>query len=83
MLPRQRGANPLAIMARMDDQARRVYRSMALAFVGVGAVFLGVAVLEPVLGFELLNNSPVRVALFLMAIGGALWSTVRKRPEEP
>lgn len=66
----------------MDERARRTYRGMAWGFLGIGGVFVLVAVLEGVLGFDYFNSSPIRVALFLIAIGGALLWTVRRRPED-
>ena len=66
----------------MDERARRTYRGMAWGFLGIGGAFVLVAVLEGVLGFEFFNASPIRVALFLIAIGGALLWTVRRRPDD-
>lgn len=66
----------------MDDRARSAYRGMAYGFLGIGAAFVLVAVLERVIGFEFFNGSPVRVALLLIAIGGSLLWTVRRSPGE-
>lgn len=66
----------------MDERARRAYRNMAYAFLGIGGAFLLVALFEVLFDFDYFNASPVRVALLLIAIGGALWWTVRVRPDE-
>jgi hypothetical protein len=55
---------------------------MGWGFLGIGGAFVLVAVLEGVLGFDYFNASPIRVALFLIAIGGALLWTVRRRPDD-
>jgi FtsH-binding integral membrane protein len=65
----------------MDYKYRRTYRTIALAFVGIGLAFLVVALLESVLEFELFNASPIRIALLVLGIGGLLWWTVRDSPE--
>ena len=53
---------------------------MAYGFLGIGVAFVLVAVLERLIGFEFFNANPVRVALLLIAIGGALLWTVRGIP---
>lgn len=63
----------------MDDDTRRRYRAIALFFLVVGAAALVLAAAQISLGFELFRGDPSRVALFLVAIGAALWWTVRDR----
>jgi len=72
----------MAIMSSMmDEDSRRTYRRIALAFMGIGLSFLFVALLGIVFQFEFFNASPVRVAFLVLGIGGLLWWTVRDRAE--
>jgi len=66
----------------MDPKARRGYRFLALSFVVVGAAFAGLALVQRLTGAHLLNGDPLGVALLILAIGGALWWTVRGPPAE-
>lgn len=65
----------------MDEDRRRTYRLIGRAFILVGAIFVGLDVVQRLSGLELLNGSPYRVALLVIAIGAALLWTVREPPE--
>ena len=62
----------------MDERTRAVYRAIALAFLAVGAGVLLVGALERLLQFEFFRGDPSWVGLFIAAIGGLLWWTVRE-----
>ena len=61
----------------MDDRTRGVYRGIAIAFIGIGGGVLVVGLLESLLGFAFFRGDPSWVGLFIAAIGGLLWWTVR------
>lgn len=54
-----------------------MYRAIAIAFLAVGAGVLAVGALERLLGFTFFQGDPSWVGLFIAAIGGLLWWTVR------
>lgn len=64
----------------MDDRSRRAYRNLALLFLLVGVAFLALAAAQALTGARLLSGNPVPVALFVLAIGGALLWTVLRAP---
>lgn len=61
----------------MDERARAVYKAIAIAFLAVGGGVLLVGGLERVLGFSFFRGDPSWTGLFIAAIGGLLWWTVR------
>jgi hypothetical protein len=67
----------------VSEAARTAYRRFATFFLVVGAVFLVLALLRATLLPDVLGGDPTRVALLLLAIGGGLRWTVRRRPGEP
>jgi hypothetical protein len=66
----------------MDEDRRRVYRSLAFAFLVIGGVFALVSVAESLFAIGFLRGNALPVALFLIFIGAALMWTVRDRPGE-
>lgn len=67
----------------MNDDARRSYRRFAVFFLAIGAVFLLLGVVRAAFAPDMLRGDPVPVALFLLAIGGTLRWTVRRREDDP
>lgn len=66
----------------MSDDARRVYQRFGDFFLVVGGVFFLIGVVRAVFVPDLLRGDPTQVAVLLLAIGGGLRWTVRKRPED-
>jgi hypothetical protein len=66
----------------MDEDRRRVYRSLAFAFLVIGGVFALLSVAESLFEIGFLRGNALPVALFLIFIGAALMWTVRDRPED-
>lgn len=66
----------------MNDDARRSYRRFSVFFLAIGGVFLLLGVARAVFAPDLLRGDPVPVALFLLAIGGTLRWTVRRRKDD-
>lgn len=65
----------------MDERTRGVYRAIAIAFLVIGGGVLVIGMLESLIGFAFFRGDPSWVGLFIGAIGGLLWWTVRERPE--
>lgn len=63
----------------MNDDARRAYRRFATFFLVTGLVFVALGVLRASLLPDVLRGDPLPVALLLLAIGGGLRWTVRRR----
>lgn len=67
----------------MTPENRRVYRSLAFAFMVIGGVFIALSLLETFWALGLLRGNALPVALFLLLIGTALFWTARERSDEP
>jgi hypothetical protein len=67
----------------VSEAARTAYRRFATFFLVIGAVFLGLGLLRATLLPDTLQGDPTPVALLLLAIGGGLRWTVRRRADEP
>lgn len=65
--------------AAMDDRARALYRSIAIAFLAIGGAVIVVGFLEDLIGFTFFRGDPSWVGLFLGAIGALLYWTARDR----
>lgn len=66
----------------MNDDARRVYRRFGDFFLIVGGIFLVIGLVRAIFLPDLLRGDPTQVAVLLLAIGGGLRWTVRKRPDD-
>lgn len=66
----------------MNEDARRVYGGFASIFLVTGLVFVVLGVLRATLLPDVLRGNPLPVALLLLAIGGGLRWTVRRRADE-
>lgn len=66
----------------MSDEARRAYRRFATFFLATGLVFVALGVLRVSVLPNVLRGNPLPVALLLLAIGGALRWTVRRRADD-
>lgn len=66
----------------MNEDARRAYRRFATFFLVTGAVFVALGVLRASLLPDVLRGNPLPVALLLLAIGGGLRWTVRRRADD-
>lgn len=66
----------------MSESARTAYRRFATFFLVVGGVFLLLGVLRATLLPDVVRGDPTQVALLLLAIGGALRWTVRRRLDD-
>lgn len=63
----------------MDERTRAAYRAIAIAFVAIGGAVLAIAALQRLVGFAFFRGDPSWVGLFIAAIGGLLWWSVRDR----
>lgn len=66
----------------MNEDARRAYRRFATFFLVTGTVFVALGVLRASLLPDVLRGDPLPVALLLLAIGGGLRWTVRRRADD-
>lgn len=66
----------------MNEDARRAYRRFATFFLVTGLVFVALGVLRASLLPDVLRGNPLPVALLLLAIGGGLRWTVRRRADD-
>ncbi len=67
----------------MKDEARRAYGMLARLFLGVGAVFVVLALLERSGVVDVFHGDPLGVAVLVLIIGGLLEWTVRTAPPPP
>lgn len=67
----------------MTDASRRTYLRFGRTFVALGAGVALASLLDALLQTGFFRGNPLPTALFLAAIGGALWWTAVRAPAAP